>query len=147
MLLCCCGWRNRSLSLSYFFYKYFLSFCYAPALALVAARCSWHLNGAFSKQNVAKTQRQVGENEPSSRAGRQAGREAGRRHPAVCHSVPRITVELCIELCSKDASCVYSYCNYKTDRQGERLASFIVMALMKMLLQSFAGLARAFYIN
>lgn len=31
--------------------------------------------------------------------------------------------------------------------EGKRLANFIVMALMKMLLQSFAGLARAFYIN
>lgn len=56
---------------------------------------------------------------------------------------PGITVELCMELCSKDASCVYSFCNYKTPvgQAGRgRGADFIVMALMKMLLlllQSF----------
>lgn len=84
----------------------------------------------------------------ATKSGSLAGGQAAgsRRRPAVCLSVHGITAELCIELCSKDASCVYTFCNYKTSRQGVgrgvgvgwgRAADFIVMALMKMLLQSF----------
>lgn len=150
MLLCCCGCRNllplcwASLPFSYFFYKYFFSFSLS-----VAGHCSWHLNGAFSKQNVAKTQRQVGENEPSNQA-RQQGSPAQhstgpRNNCGIMYGTVLQGRQLCLQFLQlQDAS------RTGREREGSRLHCYGPNENAAAAASAAAvvfGLARAFYIN